>query len=438
MAQLRNMSRHTLLLSSGSYPWDTGVEQTFFAPELPVLNEAFDRVVLIPHTIGGTRLEVPSGVAVEEGYAQETARLSRPELLLRAARTTLVAEGALRRGTELADPRAIKALLAHAGRAHHAREWLIGFFRRRGLDPACTAVVTFWWGAPTTGFALAKRQLPGLRVFTRAHGFDLYEDRHDPPYLPCRHVGMRLLDGVFPDSDKGTEYLRSRYPAASAPCETARMGLPDPMVRSAASADGVLRVVSCSLQRPIKRLGLLLEGVAAAGRHRPSRRVEWTHFGTGPLQAELEARASSLFPANVSVCFAGYSTQADLLRWYGEHPVDVFANVSVSEGTAVSLIEAVACGIPVLATRVGGNPEVVSERNGLLLSPDPDPEEIAVALHRFLDDPAQSARWREGSRGAWAERYHAERNYTAFARMLKSHLPEGCHGRSSPTAGGGR
>ena len=99
----------------------------------------------------------------------------------------------------------------------------------------------------------------------------------------------------------------------------------------------------------------------------------------------------------------------------------MFVNLSTTEGGApVSIQEAISCGIPVIATNVGGNPEIVSERNGILLSPNPSPEEVAQALLMICDSPETARKMRIESRRVWEESYNADANFRAFAEQLKA------------------
>jgi len=83
-------------------------------------------------------------------------------------------------------------------------------------------------------------------------------------------------------------------------------------------------------------------------------------------------------------------------------------------------MEAISCGIPVIATSVGGNVEIVSEQNGLLLDPDPTPEQIGQALLKYWDDQNAVPLKRQASFKVWQERYNADANFRAFAERLKS------------------
>jgi glycosyltransferase involved in cell wall biosynthesis len=243
-----------------------------------------------------------------------------------------------------------------------------------------------------------------------------------PPYIPCRSQSLRTLDAQFPVSEAGRSYVAQRYREQPKILETARLGVRDPCATSAASTDGTLRIVSCSLMVSVKRLDRLVDGLAWAGRARPAQRIEWTHFGNGPLRAELEERASAL-PGNVRGRIVPYSSRRDLLTTYLENPTDVFVNVSASEGIPVTIMEAISCGIPVVATMVGGNPEIVTHDNGLLVGANPSPEELGNALLRFVDEPAQAQAWRHGSRRVWSERYDAEKNFRDFAGRLRALAP---------------
>ena len=87
--------------------------------------------------------------------------------------------------------------------------------------------------------------------------------------------------------------------------------------------------------------------------------------------------------------FFGWRRDMDAV--YGD--LDVVVNSSRNEGTPVALIEALAAGRPVVATRVGGTPDLLGEDRGLLVPPG-DPAALAAAILDALRDPeaARAAR----------------------------------------------
>src|SRR5229473_1074369 len=104
--------------------------------------------------------------------------------------------------------------------------------------------------------------------------------------------------------------------------------------------------------------------------------------GSGPERAKLKALAAEALEGRV--CFAGDSSRVPELL----NAIDVFAQPSLGEGMSNTLLEAMACGLPVLATNVGGNPEIIENNlNGCLFTPG-DAEWLADRLKLLARDPA--------------------------------------------------
>jgi len=104
--------------------------------------------------------------------------------------------------------------------------------------------------------------------------------------------------------------------------------------------------------------------------------------GSGPERAKLKALAAEALEGRV--CFAGDSSRVPELL----NAIDVFAQPSLGEGMSNTLLEAMACGLPVLATNVGGNPEIIENNiNGCLFAPG-DAQWLADKLKALAKDPA--------------------------------------------------
>jgi glycosyltransferase involved in cell wall biosynthesis len=125
----------------------------------------------------------------------------------------------------------------------------------------------------------------------------------------------------------------------------------------------------------------LLDAITALRRDYPDLRV--LLFGKGPLQAELEADITRRALGDI-VFLAGFRN--DLPKWLGG--LDILAHPADMEGLGVSLLQASAAAVPIIASRAGGLPEaVVDGLNGLLI-PRGDSAALTAALRRLLDDPA--------------------------------------------------
>jgi glycosyltransferase involved in cell wall biosynthesis len=136
--------------------------------------------------------------------------------------------------------------------------------------------------------------------------------------------------------------------------------------------------------------------------------------GDGELRAELEAYVAELGLAE-RVIFTGW--RRDLPRIYAD--LDVVALSSLNEGTPVSLIEAMAAARPVVATRVGGVPDVVFDKESGYLVQSKDTEELARGLLDLLRAPDRAGEMGLAGRAAVHPKYASE---TLLANVEKLYL----------------
>ena len=139
--------------------------------------------------------------------------------------------------------------------------------------------------------------------------------------------------------------------------------------------------------------------------------------GDGPDRAGLERRMHELGVAKHCL-FVGY--QEDVARFYDA--IDVLLLTSVNEGTPVSVIEALAAGRPVVATRVGGVSDVVRDGVDGFLVEVGDVESLAARLAELAGDPELRARMGNAGRAHVIERYAVERLVDDVDRLYRALL----------------
>lgn len=406
-------SLSTLVLLTASYPYGEG--EAFLETELPVLAAAFDRVIILPSHVAGIPRHTPANATVDASasFPRDPGRLA--AAALRVAKEPWVWREIGRSLPISIHPRAASRTILAAREAIGVSRWLR---RNAPADTGRLLVYSYWLNGQAVG-ALRARSSRSFKVVARAHRYDLYRDEHSPPYIPFQDGMLTELDSVYPVSEHGAAYLRSL--GCKAPIVTSRLGVQDPGFTTPPSSDGVLRLVSCSFVHPVKRLELIVRSLALWGQRNSDRKAEWMHLGGGEQLSSLKALARRELPSNIRASFAGTVSNAAVLAYYAQNAVDVFLNVSSSEGVPVSIMEAQSCGIPVIATAVGGTPEIVSDRCGVLLSPNPTPDNVASAIERIAASPAVAV-MRAESRNVWRRRYNADVNYREFAAMLLGHL----------------
>jgi len=182
------------------------------------------------------------------------------------------------------------------------------------------------------------------------------------------------------------------------------------------------RVVSVALLRQQKRLDVLLEAVALLG----NPPIHVTLVGDGPMRARLEELAKRL-DIDDQVVFAGYVPDAPATCL---SQADLFVLSSDFEGMPNALLEAMASGLPCVATGVGGVLEIVEhERTGLLVPPG-DPEALAWAISRLIEDEALRHSLGRNARDFVLNNFTIEKAATRHQQVYRAVLGSRTNGKS--------
>jgi glycosyltransferase involved in cell wall biosynthesis len=233
--------------------------------------------------------------------------------------------------------------------------------------------------------ALARVYRPGLRVVFTEHG-RLSDAGPSPRRRAANTALRRLATRVFAVSNDVAAHLvaegfrRGRVGViyngidvgmAPAPADRACV-----RARLAAAPDELVIGTIARLD-PVKDLRTLVEAVS----HLVSeRRVRLVIVGDGSEMPNLKQHVDGLRIA-ANVTFLGH--RDDAREWLPGF--DVFANSSTSEGVSLTILEAMAAGLPVVATAVGGTPEVLDEAIGRLV-PARNPGALAAAIRVLAED----------------------------------------------------
>jgi sugar transferase (PEP-CTERM/EpsH1 system associated) len=317
---------------------------------------------------------------------------------------------------------------------------LFEFHRRVGNDPLLVArlaalmrrerphiVHTHAWGTLCEGLVAAR--LARVPVVVHGEHGTLNTKRRN---LMVQNWAWRRVDQVLSVSSTLATRMAAEVGFPAAGIRTIRNGvdLSRFQQRSQSEARQLLGLDPTALVVgtvgrlvPVKNQALLLDAVAALQRRNV--RLTAVIVGDGPLKQELASRAEAL----------GIAPSVRLL---GERPdvervlaaFDVFVLTSVSEGLSNTIQEAMASGLPVVATRVGGADELVDQDRTGVLVPSNDPIALADALESLLVAPerrltmARAARTRAQSEfsldkmvGAYEELYYGLMQRRAVAAV---------------------
>ena len=412
--EAKRTERPRVLLFTDRYPV-LGEDEPFLTVEVRELASRVS-LILIPTTrASGPVSPLPAGVTFEGGLADYMSSTGGQVAGLLGAlfhRDTYGEISAF--GVRALDPRVVATVLVRGSRIFRAQRWTRRYLRAAGH------VVAYSWWASTSGYGIARAANEcGVPCVARIHGYELYPEQDRLGQIPFQRSGLARFDAVYSVSEAGADYLRTEYPNLAPRIHVAYLGIDPLPVQGGPSTDGTFRILSCSSCVSVKRVDLLALSVTCILREFPDLDFTWTHIGGGPTLAAVQSIVN-LQPGLAERCsFTGSVSQSTVRALMANEPFDAFVNVSSSEGLPVTLMEASSNGIPMIATAIGGNPEIVNSVNGRLLEANPEPRAVASALVDVHRLPARDRdAMRAASRATWEAGFAAKANYAAFSDML--------------------
>ena len=160
--------------------------------------------------------------------------------------------------------------------------------------------------------------------------------------------------------------------------------------------------------------------------HLLGQQLENVHFlivGDGQCKPELLDQVNAL-GVNKSVTFAGYQDHETVLSFVKSS--EIFIMPSRYEGTPIALLEAASLGIPVIASNVGGIPELVQDQVHALLVPPDDPQSLAQAVKRIINDKKLAETLSANAVERIKEKFNIDRQleltWSAYQKALSFHL----------------
>jgi len=271
------------------------------------------------------------------------------------------------------------------------------------------------------------------RIVTTLHGTDITLVGSDPSFLPLTRFSIAASDAVTTPSDW---LARATHDVLGVPGAVAIDVIPNfvdvdrftPAPGGPPERGSAVPVVAhVSNFRPLKRLDDVVEVFARVRAARPAR---LRLVGDGPERPRIEAALAA----------RGLSADVELLGERADLPAllrgaDVFLLPSEIESFGLAALEALSCGVPVVASAVGGLPEVIADGEVGFLRPVGDVAAMAEAVGRLLDDAPLRRRFGAAGRRLAESRYAlapaVDRYVDLYRRVLGPHpdpLPQAGEG----------
>jgi N-acetyl-alpha-D-glucosaminyl L-malate synthase BshA len=277
-------------------------------------------------------------------------------------------------------------------------------------------VMNVHYAIPHATAAFLAREITGVPYIVTLHGSDVTILGSDPSYMAVNTYSINRADAVTAVSGfmqrEAYERLAIKNEIRVIP------NFVDPDLYSPAPCEAMERgpeeivITHVSNFRPVKRIQDLVYAMRMVVKEAPSTRL--TLVGDGPDRHSIEKLIEQLHLGR-SVTLTGFRNDvANIFRCS-----DVGVLCSETESAPLTLLEGMSCGIPMVATSVGGIPEIVQDGVNGLLVPPKQPEELAEAILKLVKNGKLRGKLGAAARGTILERYTAKKVVKAYLETFE-------------------
>ena len=418
--------KNELILITNQYPFGSG-EVTFIEPELFNLKDIFENLVILSKSADSSlnaRVDnikiyrCSSKIEIYE-VIQYAFSILFSKIFFLELRT------AIKKKSHLG--KAVKLIFASLINEKKLQRVLKKIVRNSNADHIL--IYSYWFNYSVLAAINTKhRSNKDIKVVTRVHGYDLYDERNVLGYQPFQDSTIPNIDRIIFTCESARKYYIQRHREAfNGQFFCGYMGVPKAKNKnnkqiSEKQTDFIL--VSCSNVIPLKRIHIIIEALALL----QSCKIRWYHFGDGASMQSIRNLAETKLGLrkNIKYKFCGQTDNNKLLQFYASGRVNCFITTSETEGMPVSVMEALAYGIPIIATDVGGVHEQVHENeNGILLKANPSNQEVATAIKCIYDlSQAEKTKFGENSYRIWKNLFDIDKNMTILKAELNKVIME--------------
>lgn len=390
-----------LILITRQFPY--GNSENFLESEIIVLSRHFREIVIYPSTSANSIRPLPNNVTVSDQISTNYERnFYWP---LRSLISKHLFKTIMRYGLRVKSVEAFGSLMKYVVSYNIYQD----FAKFLTSDKSQKLIYSYWYNPAVD--ALVKRKSLNEKIICRVHRGDIYEETTLLGFYPFRELTIHHIDQIYSISEHGYKYLTEKYNVDNV--SISRLGTFDHHMLNVVD-DSTFSIVSVSNMIPIKRVDLIAKVVLDIAIRNPKANFVWNHFGDGVEDGKIRDTFNVNKPVNLQVILNGRVSNKAVHDFYKSNPVNVFINLSESEGIPVSIMEAISFGIPIVATDVGATSEIVNSTTGWLLPANPSLEEVVTAVSDAMSRQVSRSEIKE----FWKGNYSAESNFLSFYQLI--------------------
>lgn len=385
--------------------------EAFIESEIKYTAENFEKVLIIPTEISSTHRTIPNNVIVNDNLSTFFSKK-----IYRSIKTLfskIFWKTLFDHTPQIKTISDLKRIFIYSS----GFSTFTAFFEKNLTLLENKVIYTYWLNEAAYSLAhIRKKHNVKFKLVSRAHRYDLYEGTKDTfNFWPYRRQLLLDLDAIYVISEDGKKFLQQKYDVKDN-IIVSKLGIFDRNVISRKSEPEKVVFISVSRITKLKRVALIFSSLKEFATRNPKLNIKWIHFGNGPEMYSLEKEIKRITNPNIEIQLKGYVENEKIYTYYENNNVDIFINLSTSEGIPVSIMEAQSFGIPILATDVGGTSEIVNSQVGYLLDANPTIDQIVNAIDSIIKNKPDS----KDIKKYWAKNFNANTNYKSFSESLKS------------------
>ena len=318
----------------------------------------------------------------------------------------------------------LKSISIYAIKAEKQSIFLEDILKNLDFDQTDVWVYAYWNLEEALASILLEKNYP-IKTVIRTHSLDLYFDRVPERYLPFRRYTYFKSDLFTFISEQGMKYFFDTHkitPNLFPKAFVSRIGIKNNDVLYKHDFSRLV-ILSNAWIRPLKRIDLLIQSLALIN----DISIDWIHvgddYGTNNFP-HIKSLATELLDKkeNIDYQFMGRKNLDELFKVFAERKINLLINLSSTEGTPVSMMEALSFGVPIIGTAVGGVPEIVEDnKNGFLLPADANAVAVAEKIKFYFNLPIEKKQELSlNARKMWEERFNSDTNSQVLVKRLLS------------------
>lgn len=403
--------RKVLLFFTSCFPF--GNEETFIENEIDYLAKAFDKIIIVSNDIHSEQTrKVPENTIIyrkkyDLNYYQKSLSYIQVINPLFWQEIKTIRNIYFTKPTKLI----INTLLQTLQKFHLWKPFIFKVISKQTNYNDSVYLYSYWNNDMAFVLAKMRKQNPKIKTFCRMHRWDIYFEENTSNYLPFRKYIFQNLDKVFSISEDGIVYTKKKLKESFKNIELSRLGVKQQKEVNL-KPNNISVFLSISNIIPVKNIALIIKALSYVKSN-----FKWIHIGDGYLMEEIKELANKEIPGKFE--FKGRMPNSAVMDYLNSTSITLFFNLSKSEGIPVSIMEAMSFGIPVIASNVGGNAEIVNNTNGILIKLPSKPEYVAKKIETFINSTSKTQQqYRNEAYDTWKNLYDADKNYSDFTSRI--------------------